>query len=121
MIQITLKEIIDARDALMSLSQQRLNIKTGYNISKIIRCANKELETLTKVRQEVIERLAPQGTEMTPEINQTIMTELNEALTTEVEIPVNKVDLSSISGLEMSARDIIALDPFCIFETITLE
>ena len=35
-MQVTLKEIVDAREALMTLSQQRLNIKTGYNISKII-------------------------------------------------------------------------------------
>lgn len=120
-ITVTLKEIVDCREALMNLSQQKLNIKTGYNISKIIRKANTELETLSKVRQEVIERLAPQGTEMTPEINQAIMAELTEMLETEVEIPVNKVDLSNVNGLEMSARDIMLLDPFCIFETVELE
>lgn len=120
-MQVTLKEIVDARDALMTLSQQRLNIKTGYNISKIIRFANKELETLTKVRQEVIERLAPPGTEVTPETNQAIMAELNEALEVVVEIPVHKVDLSSVPSLEMSARDIMLLEPFCLFETVTLE
>jgi ABC-type dipeptide/oligopeptide/nickel transport system ATPase component len=120
-MQVTLKEIVDARDALMNLSQQRLNIKTGYNISKIIRFANKELETLTKVRQDVIERLAPQGTEVTPETNQAIMSELTEALEVTIEIPVQKVDLSSVPNLEMSARDIMLLEPFCIFETVTLE
>ncbi len=120
-IRVTLKEIVDCRDALMNLSQQKLPIKTGYNISKIIRKANTELEFLTKMRQEVIERLAPQGTEMTPEINQAIMAELTEILETEVEIPVNKVDLSNVNGLEMTARDIMLLEPFCIFETTTLE
>lgn len=121
MIQIKIKEIVDARDALMSLSQQRLNIKTGYNISKIIKFANKELETFTKVRQEVIERLVPEGTEVTPEINQIIINELNEALGLTVDIPVNKIDLSSCTNLEMTAKDIILLDPFCIFETVSLE
>lgn len=118
---VTLKEVVDAREALMSLSQQKLNIKTGYSISKIIRMANKELETLSKVRQEVIDRLAPQGTEVTPEINQSIMAELTEALEVTIDIPVNKVDLSSIPNLEMTARDIVLLDPFCVFETVTLE
>lgn len=120
-ITVNLKSIVDARESLMSLSQQKLNIKTGYNISKIIRKANTELEFLTKMRQEVIERLAPQGTEMTPEINQDIMAELTEMLETEVEIPVNKVDLSNVNGLEMTARDIMLLEPFCIFETVELE
>lgn len=120
-MQVTLKEIVDAREALMTLSQQRLNIKTGYNISKIIRKANAELETLTKVRQDVIDRLAPPGTEVNPEINQAIMAELTEALDVIVDIPVNKVDLSSVPNLEMTARDVMLLEPFCIFETVTLE
>lgn len=120
-MQVTLKQIVDAREALMTLSQQRLNIKTGYNISKIIRLANKELETLSKVRQEVIDRIAPTGTEMTPEINQAIISELSEVLEETVDFPVNKIDLSSTPNLEMTARDIILLEPFCIFDAIILE
>lgn len=120
-MNVTLKEIVDAREALMNLSQQKLPIKIGYNVSKIIRKANTELEILTKVRQEVIERHAPPGTEVNPEINQTIMAELSEALEVTVDIPVHKVDLSSIANLEMTPRDVMLLEPFCIFETVTLE
>lgn len=120
-ITVTLKHIVDSRDALMTLSQQKLPIKISYNVSKVIRKANAELETLTKVRQEVIDRLAPQGTEVNPEINQAIMAELTEALDVIVDIPVNKVDLSSVPNLEMTARDVMLLEPFCIFETVTLE
>jgi len=120
-ITVTLKHIVDSRDALMTLSQQKLPIKISYNVSKVIRKANAELETLTKVRQEVIDRLAPPGTEVNPEINQAIMAELTEALDVIVDIPVNKVDLSSIANLEMTARDVMLLEPFCIFETVTLE
>jgi len=120
-ISVTMKQIVDARDSLLTISQQRLPIKPAYAISKIIRKANAELETLTQVRQDVITRYAPQGTEITPEINQAIMAELNDALDIVVEIPVNKVDLSGITGLEISARDIIVLEPFCDFEDTTLE
>ncbi len=120
-ISVTLKQIVDARDALMNLSQQRLPIKPAYNISKIIRKANAELEILTQTRQEVISRLAPQGTEVTPEVNQAIMDELNSALDIVAEIPVSKVDLSRVSGIEISARDILILEPFCDFEDTTLE
>ena len=120
-MQVTLKEIVDAREALMNLSQQKLPIKIGYNVSKIIRKANAELEILTKVRQEVIERLAPPGTEVNPEINQNIMAELSEALEVTVDIPVHKVDLSSINNLEMTPRDVMLLEPFCLFDTVNLE
>ena len=120
-MKVTLKEIVDAREALITLSNQRLPIKQGYNVSKLIRKANAELEVLTNVRQDVINRLAPQGTEMNPEINQQIVDELNVALEVSVEIPVNKIDLSSINNLEMTARDIMVLDPFCIFESVILE
>jgi len=49
------------------------------------------------------------------------MAELTEALDVIVDIPVNKVDLSSVPNLEMTARDVMLLEPFCIFETVTLE
>ena len=120
-ITVTLKHIVDSRDALMTLSQQKLPIKISYNVSKVIRKANTELEILTKVRQDIIDRLAPPGTEVNPDINQAIMTELTEALDVEIEIPVNKVDLSSLTQLEMTARDVMLLEPFCIFDTVTLE
>ena len=120
-MQVTLKQIVDAREALMNLSQQRLPIKIGYNVSKIIRKANGELETLTTVRQSIIEKHAPSGTEVTPEINQSIIGELNDALDIEVELPVHKVDLSNVASLELTPRDILVLEPFCVFETVTLE
>lgn len=119
-IQITLKEVVDAREALVMLSQQKLNIKMSYNISKMLRKINIELETLSKVRQEVITRLAPEGTTVTPDINQAIMAELDILLSEVVDIPVNKIDLSS-TNIEISPRDVMALEPFCIFETVALE
>lgn len=120
-ISVTLKQIVDAREGLLNLSQQKLPIKPAYSISKIIRKANAELEVLTQTRQDVISRHAPQGTEITPEVNQAIMTELTEILDHEVEIPVDKVDLSRISGIEISARDILILEPFCDFDDTVLE
>ena len=120
-MQVTFKEIVDARESLMNLSQQWLPIKVGYNISKVIRKANTELEFLTKTRQDIISRLAPQGTEITPEVNQAIMDELNQVLNVEVEMQVNKIDLSRVPGLELSARDVMALEPFCDFEDTALE
>jgi hypothetical protein len=49
------------------------------------------------------------------------MTELNEALDIAVEIPVNKVDLSRVAEIEISARDVLLLEPFCEFEDTALE
>lgn len=120
-ILVTLKQIVDCREALMSLSQQKLPVKSAYDISKIIRKANEHLEHLTKIRLDVIGKHAPQGTTITPEINQDITAELTELLDATVEIPVNRVDLSRISGLEISARDIIILEPFVNFENTVLE
>lgn len=120
-INVSMKNVVDAREALMTLSQQRLPIKSAYSVSKIIRLANTELEFLTKTRQDIISRLAPQGTEITPEVNQAIMDELNQVLNVEVEMQVNKIDLSRVPGLELSARDVMALEPFCDFEDTALE
>jgi hypothetical protein len=119
-MKVTLKQIVDAREALLNLSKQKLPLKQSYNLSKVIRKANVELDSLNTVRQGLIQKHIPEGTEMTPELNQLIVDELNVALAFVVDIAVNPIDLSNIN-LDMTARDIILLDPFCIFETTILE
>lgn len=119
-MNVTMKEIVDAREALVFLSQQKLSIKLSYTISKLLRKINVELEALSKARQEVISRLAPEGTAITPEINQAIGADLDEVLSETVSIDLNKIDLSGIS-VEITPRDVMALEPFCLFETVTLD
>jgi hypothetical protein len=117
-MKLKLRELIDAREALVELNAIKLPIKTAYSVSKIIRKANQELEFLTKIRQEVINKHLQEGIEMTPEINQLISDELNETLDTEIEWNLNKVDLSSISlPISMTAKDVYLLEPFMIFES----
>lgn len=124
---VTLKEIVDARDALMTLSSQKLPIKASYNVSKIIRKANEELELLSKERDEIISRHTglAKGTafnmnELSPEVVQVINNDLRDAMEISVELPINKVDLSNLNTLEITARDVSVLDPFCIFDSTDL-
>lgn len=119
-MQITLKEIVDARDAFINLSKLRLPIKQGYDFAKIIRKCNNELEIFQGIRKDIIQKYTSEGIEITSEINQIIMNELTQALNALVEIPVNKVDLSEIKSIEITPQDILMLEPFCIFETIIL-
>ena len=120
-ISVTLREIVEARDALMTLSQQKMNIKMSYNIGKMLRKINIELDELNKKRQAIISENLKEGDTMTPEINQVIMSKLNIELEKEVEIAVHKVDLSNMNNIELSPRDVMALDPFCIFDSVVLE
>lgn len=120
-MNVTLREIVEARDALMTLSQQKMNIKMSYNVGKMLRKINIELDELNKKRQAIISENLKEGDTMTPEINQAIMSKLNIELEKEVEIAVHKVDLSNMNNIELSPRDVMALDPFCIFDSVVLE
>lgn len=117
-MNVTLREIITAREALTNLGNQKLPIKIGYSVSKVIKFANKELRDFAEVRDSIVE--VPEGEEMTPELSEDINQQINQALDVEKEIPVYKIDLSNLSSVELSTKDIIALEPFCIFETSEL-
>jgi hypothetical protein len=119
-MNITVKEIIIAKDALSALANHKLPIKTSYSISKLIRIINKELESFNSIRQTIIRNYVPEGEQITPELNEHIMKDMNAELEKIVSISLNKIDLSSLN-IEINARDIIALEPFCIFDTTTLE
>lgn len=117
-MNVTIREIISAREALTNLGQQKLPIKIGYSVSKIVRFANKELAAFATVRSDILKEhnSSDEQTEITDDIN----SKINEALDAIVEIPVFKIDLSSLNQVELTARDIMALEPFCIFETTEL-
>jgi hypothetical protein len=122
-MKVTYKKIFDARDALVSLSNAKLPIKISYGINKLIRKANQRLTDLSGDREKIIKKHVPEGTEMTTEIQQTIIAELNTVLEQETDIDMDKIDLSAIlndqrgfSEVNISANDINLLDPFFIFE-----
>lgn len=118
-MQTTLREIITAKDALTNLGNQKLPIKTGYSISKIIKFINRELRDFANTRERLMKEMTDnQDSEhnSTEEI-QKILELLVDA---EIDLPMNKVDLSSVTGVELTTRDIMTLEPFCIFETTEL-
>lgn len=103
MISTTVKEIIDARYSLSVLSDIQFPIKQSYQISKVVKEIERELDILVKIKNNIRQ-------------NQNLEEELAEMLLIPINLYVDKIDLSKIENVQLTARDITFLLPFCIFE-----
>ena len=108
MIKLKLKDIVQAKGSLLMLSQQRLALRPAYNVSKIIKLSNKELESFNEERKRILEGRSDDD-------KGDVQAEILEALELDVELPVSKLTMDELAKTEMTAQDVTALEPFIDF------
>lgn len=124
-ITITLRQLLDAQPALQRLSSEKLPIKLAYNVARLIRVLQPELDDFFKQRNELVlrygytrpsteeERAAGQGDEVT-EVPKDKMVEFRETIDDVVneKITIDREPLKLDGFPNTSVADILALGPF---------
>ena len=118
MITTTLGKINDANEALSRLGNTKLPIKQSYSISKLINLLNVELKNFQLQHKKLLEEFGVkklvEGNEALickPENVDVFQKQYKELCDVEVEINYNPVE---VKLLEISAIDLIVLEPFII-------
>jgi hypothetical protein len=107
-----LKQIYQSIEALQLLMEERLPIKTAYNIARILRKVNGELELFDQQKNSLIKELGEEkdgGFIVKPENIQEFNNKINELLDVEVE-DFNKILLSSLGDIKIASKVLISLD-----------
>ncbi len=105
MITVTLRQILQARNALQSLAVAKLPFKAALACSRLVTAVNEELAVFDEKRKELL--AANEG-----KVDESIRQQIDEAMELEVELPVNKIDVDMIADLEFQVGDITAMEPF---------
>ena len=115
-MRTTIKQIIQASEALQSIYNQKLPATAAYTLFKIIEKADKELELFNQIRTKLLEEKADKDPEQegsfTFKDDQARMEfeqEVEKLLNKEVEIESEKLGMESLSGVEMRPSDVAAL------------
>ena len=112
MVTVTYKQIIESKEALVFLSEQRFDIKTSYWLGKLLKSLDDHLKVLFNER----ERLTKEN-----EDKDQLTTLFNEFIEQTVEVNIkNKIDLSN-KTVEITPIQAMLLEPFCVFETVELK
>lgn len=111
-MKITINQILIARDTLSRLAERTLPVKQSYRLAKLVRAVDAELTVYNGERIKLCERYGTVNAEKTNyDINDWdgFNSEINELQNQEVELDIKPID---IDGLELSAQDIISIEPF---------
>lgn len=111
-MNVKLIQILTARDTLSRLAERTLPVKQSYRLAKLIKAINGEMSVYEGERIKLCEKY---GTLNKDEKKYDIhdMEGFNrdseELLNQEIELEAKPID---ISGLELTAQDIIKIEPF---------
>lgn len=111
-MKTTIKSILNATDTLSRLAERPLPVKQSYRLAKLVKSVKAEMSIYDSERIKLCERYGTLNKEKNNyDINDWdgFNKEINELQSQEVELDVKPID---IGGLELTARDIISIEPF---------
>tara|TARA_Y100000310_G_scaffold275978_1_gene292799 strand:+ start:10649 stop:11011 length:363 start_codon:yes stop_codon:yes gene_type:complete len=115
-MKLKLSEILSMRESLIKLVDKDLPVKTAFSLSKFIQKCNEEFSALEKMRIKLVNQFTdPTDTtekkvvpvESLPDFQK----QFTELLDEKVEIDFDKLPIEELGNIELSANDLIRLDP----------
>lgn len=124
MIQVTLSDIVNSASTFRELSGKQLPIKVAFKIARLIRELDKENATFESSRKAIIEKYAmrDESGKITQADNGNIIlqqdkiiecnSELNELLSTKIEINADKISIEDLEKIEMTPAQVYNIEAF---------
>lgn len=111
-MKTSIKQILNARETLSQLAGRTLPVKQSYRLAKLVKAVNDEMSIYEGERIKLCEKYGTLNKKANKyDINDTdgFSKDSVVLLSQEVELDVKPID---ISNLELSAQDIINIEPF---------
>lgn len=121
---LTYKDLLDRVEALKKVfSSDVINIRLALRLKKLLDFVEKELNYFDQMRLSLIrkygERVFEDGKELErvkAENMDKFSSELNELLSTKITYQFEKITISELEHMKLSAIDLKMLEPFIVFE-----
>lgn len=113
-MKLTLKQVVESKDALQHLMDCKLPVKTAYNLQRDLRKVLVEIESFNQFHDQKVKEL---GEEVMPgkyRVKQECMQEyqevVSELLTSDIELDLRQVSLDDLKSVDLSVRDMLLLE-----------
>jgi hypothetical protein len=121
---LTYKDLLDRVEALKKVfSSDVINIRLALRLKKLLDFVEKELNYFEQMRLSLIRKYGERVFEDGKEIERVktenmdkFSSELNELLSTKIAYKFEKITISELEPMKLSAIDLKMLEPFIIFE-----
>ena len=127
MIKVKINDLLNSTEALQKLAGTELKAKLSWQVSRILKAADAEIQSFNETRMNVIKKYGEkdENGELVTDENQNckiaegnvaeFSNELNELMMSEVEINANKLDINSLEDKEFTPAEMAQLEIFIDF------
>lgn len=128
MIRIKNQDLLNGIEILQKLSQTHLKARPSWEVSRILKATDVEIQNFNEARMNLIRRYGEKDEngelitdsndqcKIIPEEINNFAEEFNELVNAEVEINANKVRIDDIADKEFTPAEMSQLEPFIDFE-----
>ena len=128
MINVKISSLLNSTEALQKLASADLKAKLAWQVARLLKAAEVELQSFNETRMALIKKYGEKDAKgelvtdekgnckIPPDAIDGFNTELNELITTEVEINVNKISIDDLENMSFTPNEMTLLEDFIDFE-----
>lgn len=127
MMTIKINDLLNSIDILQKLSKMELKAKLAWQVARLLKAAEKEIQEFNETRMNVITKYGEKDENdqlITDDDNNCkiqkehvtdFTNEINELVKSEVEINANKIKIDALEDLEFTPSEMTQLEPYIDF------
>ena len=127
MIKLKISDLLNSTEALQKLAGKELKAKLAWQVSRVLKLAEKEIQDFNETRMNLIKKYGEKdenGELVTDENNNCkinnesindFSNELNELIESEIEINANKIKIEDIENIDFTPAEMTQLEVFIDF------
>ena len=127
MINVKISDLLNGTQALQKLAGTELKAKLAWQVGRILKAADEEIQTFNEARLNLIKKYGEKdekGDLITDDkgnctvpntVTKEFSTEMNDLISADVEINANKISIESLDDKEFTPTEMAQLEPFIDF------
>ena len=127
MIKVQINDLLNSTEALQKLSKTDLKAKLAWQVARLLKAADKEIQEFNETRLKLIQKYGEKdengelitdekgNCKILPDSLDSFSTELNELVNSEIELNVNKIAIDDLDSISFTRADMNSLENFIDF------
>ena len=127
MIKVQINDLLNSTEALQKLSKTDLKAKLAWQVARLLKAADKEIQEFNETRLKLIQKYGEKdengelitddkgNCKILPDSLDSFSTELNELVNSEIELNVNKIAIDDLDSISFTPADMNSLENFIDF------
>lgn len=129
MIKVSIATLLNSTEALQKLSTTDLKAKLAWQVARLLKAADKEIQEFNETRMKLIQKYGEKdengelikdekdNCRISNDVAEEFSTQLNDLIQAEVEINVNKINIDELDNITFTPADMAMLENFIQFDS----